>query len=181
MPKILKPPIACLVTLLALGWMPLWGAPSQKEAAAGPVPAPIVAAKKVFISNAGGGCDLFSGSPDRAYNEFYAAVKDWGRYELAAAPADADLDFEIGLACPIGFRAEDLSNRVLDYDPQLTLVILDVKTHIVLWGFTEHVEMAILQGNRDKNFDRALSALVEDLKRLVAGPAPSSGAGPDRS
>ena len=39
----------------------------------------------------------YSGGPDRAYNEFYAAMKTWGRYELVAAPRDADLVFEIRL------------------------------------------------------------------------------------
>lgn len=177
MSKIIRTQIACLAILLAVAWLPLWGAPSQKATGAGPVPEPIVNAKKVFISNAGGGCAVISGSPDRAYNEFYSAVKDWGRYELAAAPADADLDFEIGLACPVGINLAALG-RNLDFDPQIRLVILDVRTHIVLWGFTHHVERALLQSNQDKNFDRALSALVENLKGLAAGQAPPPGGGP---
>lgn len=28
----------------------------------------------------------YSGGPDRLYNEFYAAMKSWGRYELVSTP-----------------------------------------------------------------------------------------------
>ena len=51
-----------------------------------PVPSLLLSAKKVFISNAGADSGLFphpfSGDPDRAYNEFYANVESWGRYQL---------------------------------------------------------------------------------------------------
>jgi hypothetical protein len=158
--------------------MPGWGAPPQGEAGAAPVPAPITSAKRVFVSNAGKGCSpfgevMFSGGPNRAYNQFTAALKSWGRYELVAAPADADLAFEISFTCP----AEGTSvTRGLSgsptLDPQLRLVVLDVKTRITLWAITEHVEMAILQGNRNKNFDRAMKQLLNDLKSLAAGTPP---------
>src|SRR5271170_621963 len=65
-----------------------------------PVPPQILAAKKAFIANAGGdqmanNYPRFSGSPDRAYNEFYAAMKSWGRFEIVGSPAEADLLFEV--------------------------------------------------------------------------------------
>src|SRR5271154_1239072 len=63
-----------------------------------PVPAPIFTAKKVFVSNATGEIALPPGNPDLTYNEFYAAMKSWGRYELVSSPADADLVIEIRLA-----------------------------------------------------------------------------------
>lgn len=71
----------------------------------GPVPTPIITAKKVFIANAGGDEPWdseaqFSGGPERAYDEFYAAMKNWGRYQLVNAPGDADLWFEIAFATP---------------------------------------------------------------------------------
>jgi hypothetical protein len=67
-----------------------------------PIPEQILTAKKVFIANGGGDesrdeAVSYSGGPDRAYNEFYAAMKTWGRYELIAAPGDAELVFEIRL------------------------------------------------------------------------------------
>ena len=46
---------------------------------AAPLPSQILTAKKVFISNAD------AGTMDN-YNQFYAAIKTWGRYELVSAP-----------------------------------------------------------------------------------------------
>jgi hypothetical protein len=75
--------------------------PSQWPASA-PVPAQIAAAQKVFISNAGGESfervidqTVFKGGPDRPYNQFYAAMKGWGRYALVSSPDGADLVVEI--------------------------------------------------------------------------------------
>jgi hypothetical protein len=178
MTRINRSPISFVAVALALSSMPSWGAKPQGEASEGPVPALIVSAKKVFISNAGGGCDPFGsahfkGGPNRPYNQFYAALKSWGRYELVASPADAELVFEIGFTCPVeGTNIVEGGRAGPTSDPQLRLVILDVKTHFTLWGITEHVGMAILQGNRDKNFDRAINKLVDDLKSLAAGTPP---------
>lgn len=116
---------------------------------------------------------VFSASEgsDRPYSAFYWAMKNWGRYELVTAPADADLAFEISFACPAAGGGVVKGDSVGPaYDPQLSVVILDVKTRIVLWAFIEPVQLALLQGNRDKNLDRAISALVDNLKHLVAGP-----------
>jgi len=54
----------------------------QAKMAAAPIPAQISAAKRVFVANAGGDSPstedpLFAGGPDRAYNQFYAAMKTW--------------------------------------------------------------------------------------------------------
>jgi hypothetical protein len=168
-----------LAIALALAPMPSWGAQSKGEANTAPVPVAIVSARKVFISNAGAGCDpsssaYFKGGPDRPYNQFYAALKSWGRYELVPSPADAELALETSLTCPAGAASVSGGRGGSTYDPQLRLVILDVKTRITLWGITEHVEMALLQSNRDKNFDRAMKRLVDDLKSLAAGSPPPS-------
>jgi hypothetical protein len=161
--------------MLALAPMQVWGAQAQRVAATGPVPAQIINAKKVFISNLGGGCSPFgqsefSGGPDRPYNELYSAMKSWGRFELEAAPADAELDLEVSYLCP-ATRANSPfgSNYGTDNDPQVSLVIRDVKTRLVLWGLTEHIQTAALVSNRDKNFEYAMSSLVGRLKQLVAG------------
>ena len=146
-----------------------------KQAPPAPRPAQILAAKKVFIGNAGGDepfydGPLFNGGPDRAYNQLYAAVKAAGRYELVAAPGDADLLIEIRLTIPSrlvppGERDETIFGAA-PFDPQLRLEMRDPKTNAVLWGFTEHVQWAILQGNRDKNFDQALARIVSDVQGL---------------
>jgi hypothetical protein len=134
------------------------------EAPAAPLPSQIVAAKRVFISNTGSGFDssAWSGGPDRIYNEFYAAMKRWGRDELSSAPGDADLVLAVNVI----------------RDPvvwQFKLEILDPKTRIVLWTKYEPIKITVSQKTRDKNFDDTINKLVEDLKALTAQPvAPSN-------
>jgi hypothetical protein len=60
-------------------------------------------------------------------------------------------------------------------DPQFRLTIIDPTTRVTLWTFTEHVQFALLQGSRDKNFDQALAALVNDLKNVAGQPAARAG------
>jgi hypothetical protein len=52
---------------------------------------------------------------------------------------------------------------------RVSLVIRDVKTRETLWGLTEHAQGAVLQSNRDKNFEQALGAVVAEVQR-IAGP-----------
>ena len=153
---------------------------AQKEkpapAVPAPVPAQIVAAKKVFVANAGSDEWAYSDGPfhgarERAYNQFYAALKDSGRYELVAAPADADLLFEIEFSVPSATSQVDRSVAQgflpEPFDPRFRLVIRDPKTRALLWAFTEHIQWAILQGNRDKNFDHGLAKLVDEVRDLT--------------
>jgi hypothetical protein len=150
----------------------------SKQAAVAPIPAQIRAARKVFVANAGGDETSseepqFSGGPDRAYNQFYAAMKIWGKYELVGSPADADLLFEIRFTAPPVARPvlNGASSGGAEFDPQLRLVIRDPKSNATLWGFTQHVPSALLRGNHDKNFDLALAKLVADAQRLSAQSA----------
>jgi hypothetical protein len=130
----------------------------------------------VFISNAGGSSldavideTIFNGGPDRPYNQFYAAMKSWGRYELVSSPADADLVLEISWSLTdTGLRLPVLG--------QLRLVIIDPKTHITLWNITEYVQGAMLLGNRDKNFDQAMATVVNRLKILAVPTAATADA-----
>ncbi len=97
---------------------------------AAPAPPQISTAKTVFIANAGGednpSDSQFSGGPDRAYNQFYAAIKSWGRYELVLTPANADLLLELRFTQPqVGDYHEDLLHPAPDRDPQFRLVIRD--------------------------------------------------------
>jgi hypothetical protein len=159
-----------------LAIIPCSRASAQSPVITAPVPSQIITAKKAFISNLGGGCTPFgtninySGGPDRAYNELYAAMKSWGKYELQTSPADADLDFEISFSCPAGPEQQLDLGRIF-VDPRLSVVILDIRTHIVVWGVTEHIKPAVLQSNRDKNFELAMSRIVAALKLLAAGTA----------
>ena len=179
MPKIMKRGILCVVLAIASVSVAGLRAQGQKESLLAPLPAQILTARKVFVSNAGGDTlGDYSGGPNRAYDQLYAAVQGWGRYELVAAPADAELVFEISFAIPLvgenvtgGGSGHTLVSSRPVKDPQFRLSIRDLKTHVLLWTFTEHVQSALLQGNRDKNFDLAMAALVNDIRNVAGQPA----------
>ena len=167
---------------LAIAWVAVPGlrAQDQRDSVPAPLPRQIFTARRVFVSNAGDETlGEFSGGPDRAYNQLYAALKSGGRYELVAVPADAELVFEISIATRIlgesvsGGGGQMVSNKTFK-DPQLRLTIWDLKTHVLLWTFIEHVQNALLQGNRDKNFEHAMAALVNDIKNVAGQPAPAA-------
>ena len=151
------------------------------------MPPKIIVAKAVFIANGGGDSNVgrgtasvFSGGPDRAYNEFYAAMKGWGHYELASDPADADLIFKLRLTVEReGQPVEKGQSLGPGFECRLRLVVIDRRTNVLLWALDKYVEWAYLQGNRDRNFDEAMDSLVDDVKRL-ASPA-AAGADGDKS
>ena len=144
---------------------------AQEAPALAPVPPTIVAAKKVFVSNAGADSGLFphpfSGRPDRAYNEFYAAMQGWGRFELVGDPGEADLVLELQLTAPNGPANANKVKGASDPLPMFRLVVFDRKTHYVLWAVTESIDVAYVQKTHDRNFDDALTLLVTDLQNLV--------------
>lgn len=159
-------------------------AQQTKTAFPAPFPAQITSGKKVFVSNTGGDTNgMYSGEPRRLYDQFYSALKNWGRYELVGSPAEADLVFEIGFTNPFvgedvsGGHGVSVSSRSFN-DPQFRLAIIDPGTRIVLWVFTQHIEHALLQANRDKNFDQALNFLVNDLRNVAGQPAASASNNP---
>jgi hypothetical protein len=140
-----------------------------------PVPPEIAGAQKVFISNAGGESletvidqVVFNGGPDRPYNQFYVAMKTWGRYQIVRSPADADVVLEISwVLSDTGLRLPVLG--------QLRLRVVDPKSNITLWNLTEYVRGAILLGNRDKNFDQAMNTIVSRIEALAEPqPAPAA-------
>ncbi|HLZ13153.1 MAG TPA: hypothetical protein VKP58_11250 [Candidatus Acidoferrum sp.] len=147
----------------------------DQASTAAPIPAQILAAKKVFIANGGGdesGYEeaTYSGGPDRAYNEFYSVMKAWGRYELVASPGEADLVFEIRFIVFQPEHARGLKEDDPATDAQMRLVIREAKSREKLWGLTAHARAAVLQSNRDKNFEEALGEVVVEVKK-IAGPA----------
>lgn len=137
-----------------------------------PVPPAILSGKKVFLSNAGADGGLFphpfSGGADRGYNQFYAMLQGWGRYELVADPQEAELVFELQLTAPSGPANANKQKGASDPWPMFRLVVLDRKTHYILWTFMEPIEPANLQKTHDRNFDDALAALTTDLKKLTS-------------
>jgi len=161
---------------LAIWWCggQLYATQPPRQAPPAPVPSPILTAMKVFIANGGGDESLFdtpqySGGPDRLYDEFYAAMKSWGRYQLVGAPDEADLVFEVRLTVLQPQRSHPLAGETNpEYDSLFHVAIRDAKTHETLWGLTEHAQTALLQGNRDKNFEQALAAIVGEIQRIAS-------------
>jgi hypothetical protein len=160
----------CVLCSIGLLSHSLFGAQQPRDVATpAPVPVSIATAKKVFIANApGDSLPASLGGPSGAYNEFYAAMKSWGHYELASAPADADLILEIRFASP--FVGVSVKSPLL-----LKLVIVDPKTHVPLWWFTESFALKGGFSHRKEtlssNFDRSIADLVDDVKKLVRAPA----------
>lgn len=155
-------------------------AQATRLAVAAPVPGQIISAKLVFISNAGSesyGSESYfrltryDGGPDRFYNQFYAAMKSWGRYELAGSPVNADMVCEVRFTSPIVDKQQRLD---LVYDPQLNLTFVDPKTRVPLWSLTEHIETAQNREADNRNFDQALSRIVDRTKLLASGSTSSA-------
>ncbi len=163
--KIFARAVAGLGFTAALAVVPVLRAQPANDGAA-PKPAQILTARTIFVSNASEECPtFFCSAPDQPYNDFYTSMKSWGRFELMASPAEADLIFEIRF----------LPSRPGEF-PQLRLVILDPKTRVVLWRLDETVATAARQATGRKNFGKAMSALVQDVERLVIPSLATPGA-----
>ncbi|HXW57642.1 MAG TPA: hypothetical protein VEJ67_17960 [Candidatus Cybelea sp.] len=168
---------ALRLTLAILATVPTLPAQQAKAPTAAPAPVPpeIAGAQKVFISNAGGESletvideVVFNGGPDRPYNQFYAAMKRWGRYQIVPSPTDANVVLEISWTLSdTGLRLPVLG--------QLRLRVIDPKSNITLWNLTEYVRGALLLGNRDKNFDQAMNTIMSRIEALAEShPAPAA-------
>src|SRR5580700_9624893 len=55
----------------------------NEDVSVAPLPAVIVNAKKVFLSNGGGG--------SLAYDAFYSEMKGWSKYKIVGSPEESDL------------------------------------------------------------------------------------------
>jgi hypothetical protein len=173
MTRIAKRAILCATLAIALMSAPLLDAQQLTDPPPAPVPVQIVAGKKVFISNASGETNLRPGTADLNYRQFYASMKSWGRYELVSTPADADLIFEIRYEVISGAVHVDAGTGGSGEFPQIRLTILDPKTHVILWAFTEPVYQVKKKDTGLQNFQNAMNALMSDIKALAA---PAGGA-----
>jgi hypothetical protein len=157
--------------MVALSAACAMGQDAAPVVAAAPIPAQILAGKKAFISNAAGLSDMTGDMSEVAYNEFYAGMKSWARYELVGAPADADVVIEICVTYSLGPVSVSNGSGGSSGNEQLQATVMDPKTHIVLWGFTEPIQVAIRAATGRKNFDQAMAKLINDMKNLMGQPA----------
>lgn len=147
-----------LALLLTTGSTLLCQQASPSPIPPAPLPSQLLTGKKIFTSNVPG--LLFSSprtaedDPYRPYNQFYASIKSWGYYELVAAPADADLIFEISLADRLM-----LTNAMVQSSsrlPSLELTVRDPKTQVILWWFAERLQGANRPATGEKNYNQLL-------------------------
>jgi hypothetical protein len=166
--------ILWVVCAVVAAVVPVAGAQQAANPAPAPIPSQIITAKKVFIANGESGAIL--GIPNLTYNEFYPQIKSWGKYELVLNPADADLIFEIraGAAVAGSIRA---STVLCASFATIRLEILDPRTGIVIWGFTEYVQTANRNTTARTNYDKAVSAVVTDVRDLAAAASVAGLAG----
>lgn len=140
---------------------------------AGPIPPALTSAKSVFVSNAGstaaafggdGYPKLYAGDANRAYTEFYAALKATGAFTLVPDPVQADLVLELNVVVYGG--TENSGSEV-------RLVIYDRKSHYILWTATSPIGFGARKGAADKKFDTALSDVLNQFLE-VTGKAPTA-------
>jgi hypothetical protein len=134
-----------------------------------PVPSQFLTGKRVFISNVPGAL-VFNpraaeDAPYRAYTQFYASAKEWGYYDLVSSPADADLVFEISLT-DLPTLGDIVHAQSTVRFPYLELTVRDPKTQAVLWWFAERLQGANRPATGEKNYNQAMTNLVNDVKSL---------------
>lgn len=148
---------------------------TKKEPAKAPLPAAISMAKSAFVANGGG-----SGT-SLAFDEFYADMKAWHRFDLAQSPSGADIIIELkyeivdkGERTGSAYNSYTKQTSVYSYDvtdPQLVVNIYDAKTNALLWSTTDHRRLARFAKNRDKETIKSADRLVNDLKDRIGAEA----------
>jgi hypothetical protein len=125
-----------------------------------PIPPQIASAKTAFVSNAG---DADAKTLNAGYDAIYSALQTWGKYQLTATPAEADLILELQYAPVLsGCSVANGTGGCLESDT-LTLHILDRVTHIALWSITVNDNA----GSNPKYAARAANDILAELKSLA--------------
>jgi hypothetical protein len=173
----MEKPMRNLAVLLVVGSILLSPSPAgaedkKKDVPVARLPAVVVNAKKVFLSN-GGGSYL-------AYEAFYSKMKEWSKYKIVGSPEESDLIVELS------YRVEDKGTRVWSstntyyitspvhskqtIDPQLILTIFDARTKNSLWSENGHRSFMKRDKNWGKETVNSAQRLVDDLKTSVNVP-----------
>jgi hypothetical protein len=165
--------ILCFPVAILFTGMVFASQSNAKTVPLAPVSTQILTAKKIFIANApGDNLPDSLGGPERAYNEFYAAAKSLGRYELVSSPSEADLVFAISFTDSLsGVGGTSSTGCSSSTAKNLRLAILDARTGIPLWWFAQPVAQKMSFGHRpemlDAAFTRSIDTLIDDLKKLT--------------
>ena len=140
-----------------------------------PVPTQICSAKKVFVSNAGGDeldprrFDFPTVDPSRPYNQLYASIKAAGKFQPVLTPADADVVLQARFSQSVTALEFHIGGSG---DPILKLAVLDPKSNVLLWAFSEIVPATTgshWKEKRENNFNQALAKLLNEFTGLCNG------------
>jgi hypothetical protein len=161
--------LLCVAMYAVLVTVPAWSA-QITNASPAPVPSAVLAAKKVFLSNLGhdvgamAAYKIMKVGPGTEFDEFYAALKTWGHYELTDSPSDADavFAFSVETGAVVGAGITSL---------MLRLQIVDTKTGVVLWTIT--TSPIVLGRNLNDELAASTMELINSLK--VLAPAAAAG------
>ena len=162
--------LAVLLVVGSILWSPsVAGAKNKKtDVPVASLPAVIMNAKKVFLSNGGSGY--------LAYDAFCSGMKEWSKYKIVGSPEESDLIVELS------YRVED-STRVWNSTntyyiaaqvyskqiiaPQLILTIFSAKMKNCLWSETDRRGFAKREKSQEKETINSAQRLVDDLKTRV--------------
>jgi hypothetical protein len=160
---------ALIAAILCLA-VPTCAFAKKKEVPPAPLPGIVQQAKTVFLTNGGG-------SPI-AFDELYAQMKQWSRFQLASSPEQADIVIELKYfvedhGTHVWSSTNTYTNQTQVYsaqvvDPQLVLSIYEPKSGSLLWSATDHRKLARLSSNRTKETINSADRLVRELQDRIA-------------
>jgi hypothetical protein len=156
--------------------------PAPQQPASPEVIARVTAAKTIFLSNAGGN-NYFNGEipggPNIAYNELYAALQQWGYFQLVDSPAHADLIFQIRgteLAPNLAQTPDGQHVIAQQHQPSLELTILDPQRDPSSLAPIDTITAAAGRGNDIPKgtiaFAQSIEWLTYQISTRVSAPRP---------
>ena len=182
-------PLACLtLALTPLAFAQSTLTPPPPPALPGPQPSPspqvvarVTAAKTVFLSNAGAN-DSFNneitGGPNVSYNELYAALQQWGYFQLVDSPSHADLIFQIRCTELPPNLAETLDGQHIiaeQHAPHLEVTILDTASNTPVDTITTLAGRGTNIPKGTIAFAQSIEWLTYQISTRVSAPRADSG------
>jgi len=145
-----------------------------------PLPSQIATSTHVFLSYAAG---TNAATADQLYSGVYLGLQTWGKYQLVATPAEADLIFEIQYPHLLSNCSVSQGTGGCLESYSLNIQILDRATHTVLWTVSEPNKGGRNKTNQDKSTAAMIAATIADLKAIASPnatsiptpPAPATG------
>jgi len=132
------------------------------------VPGQIATAHTVFLSNAGASHN-FPVDATSAYNQVYAALQGWGRYQLVDSPAQADLIFSLRDVAPTSVAGGG-DDTYTYTTPAYQITITDPRTNVTLWTLTSPFIVAGNRSARERWQQISVTNLISRLKVLTGQP-----------